>query len=159
MEKKRPIGVTVFGILIILGALFQIISGLDFARYKFLFQPLPEQLIRVRYFITMLILVLSLVSGVGVLFLENIFRRIILFTAFYSLYTYLLEAPFFCFRNYSNFIIQESMGAASKIPDISTSTYSATLWAATIFFWVVDFSFAICLIYYFTRPKVEDQFE
>ncbi|MCX5705399.1 MAG: hypothetical protein NTZ92_05030 [Candidatus Omnitrophica bacterium] len=159
MEKKRSIGVTIFGILLILGALFQFSAGFVLNSYKVLFQPLPGIIIIIRFFVAMIMLAAVLVSGIGIFFLKNIFRRIILIAALYSLYTYLIEGPLFCFRNFPKFIDQQVIEYSSKMSDIPLSVLSTVLWSSTIIFWAIDFGFAIALIYFFTRPKVKEQFK
>ena len=98
MEKKRSKGVTIFGILIIVGSLYQVL-GLRFSDYRFLFQPLPEGVIMLRFSISAILLILGIITGIGLLGLKNIFRKIALFLGFYAIFTNLFEAPFFTFRH------------------------------------------------------------
>lgn len=156
MEKKRSIGVTIFGILFILGSLFQML-GLKVADYKFMFQPLPEKIILIRYFISVAVLILGVITGIGLLRLKNIFRKMALFLGFFTLYTYILESPFFVFKNMPEYVEQQFISIASTgaIPE---SIIYAILWTSIIVSLVIDFGFAGGLIYFFTRPKVKEQF-
>lgn len=157
--KKRSKGVTIFGILLILSCLFQMLGLTKADTWKLLFQPLPEGIVYIRFLISVIVLILGVISGIGVLFLKDIFRKIALFLGFFALYAYLIEAPFFTFRNMPQFIKQAAMHAAATIPGVVESTYSLVLWTTMIISWIIDLGFAICLIYFFTRTKVKAQFK
>ena len=155
MEKKRSIGVTIFGILLILGALFQMLgSKLDV--YKFMFQPLPERIILIRYFISIILLILGVITGVGILRLKDIFRKIAIFIGFFTLYTYIVEGPLFAFKSMPKFVELQLAGlvSAGEIPE---SIIYPVIWGSIIISAIIDFGFAVCLIYFFTRPQVKEQ--
>ena len=82
-----------------------------------------------------------------------------LIIASYSIFTYLIEAPLFCFRNFPKLVEQSLAETIAKAPNISSSTLSLILWVSIILFWAIDFSFAIYLIYFFTRSKIKEQFK
>jgi len=147
---KRPLGVIIFGILLIFGALFQM-RGLSTDTYKFLFQPLPKKIILVRYYISLTMILLGIVSGIGIFFLRSFFRKTVLFIGFYILYNYLVEGPLFVFRKLPKYIRQ-------IIPTTAEPRVSFILWTTIIVNFIIEFCFSICLIYYFTRPKVKRAF-
>jgi hypothetical protein len=156
MSKRSP-GVLVLAILFILGALIQLPS-VKFDDYKIFFQPLPEKVIIVHYFFIKVLLILGIISGIGILLLKNIFRKIAVFLSAYTIFNYLVEGPFFIFRNVPQYINNLSLNISSQTKSVSLSFISGFLWNYTIIAWVLDFSFAILIIYFFTRSKVKDQF-
>ena len=156
MSKRSP-GVLVLALLFILGALIQLTSG-KFDDYKIFFQPLPEKIIIVCYFFIKILLVLGIVSGIGMLFMKNIFRKIAVFLSWYTIFSYLVEGPFFIFRNVPKYINDLSLNISAQTKSVSLSFISGLLWNFIIVGWIVDFSFAILIIYFFTRPKVKEQF-
>ena len=153
MEKKRSMGVEIAGFLIILISLYKIMLGLNFNLFSLLFQPLPDKIIMMHYFISLTILILLLISGVGILFSKNIFRKVVLFIASYTLLSYLIEGPLFYFRNISKLIEQTAIEITSKTPNIPASIFSSISWVIIILFVVIDFAFAIWLVYFFTRHE------
>lgn len=157
MNKKRPKEVIIFATLIILGSLYQMFA-LKLDLFKTLLQPLPEKIILAHFFISATLLILGVISAIGILYLKNTFRKIVLFIAFYTLYTYLIESPLFILRNFHIFVEQSTIEFISRHPDIPASFVSLATWSFAIITWIIDFTFAICLIYYFTRPKVKEQF-
>ena len=116
MEKKRSKGVTIFAILILVSILYNML-GFNQTHFRTLFQPLPEKIIAIRYFLSIAVLITAFISAIGLFFLKNTFRRIIIFTAFYTVYTYLVEAPFFVFRNVHGFIKQQALETVTQIPE------------------------------------------
>lgn len=158
MATKRSTGITVFSVLLIVGALYSLMGMSNVEGWNFLFQPLPEIFIQIRYFITVFVIALALISGVGILFLKDYFRKIIIFTTFFTFFSYLIEGPLIIYRNLPGFVEQQAALLAIEAPDISLKGVSAVLWFFVIFSYVIDFCFAICLVYFFTRPKVKQQF-
>ncbi len=158
MKEKRSRGVTVFATLIIIGSLLQILAS-RFDDYNILHQPLPENLI-FAYFLTVTsFLILGLIAAIGLFSLKNIFRKTILLTSAFCIFTYLFSGIFFMFRNLPIFIEKEAMKALAKCPTISESILLSTLWVSVILGSIIDFGFSICVIYFFTRPSVKEQFK
>lgn len=157
MEKKRSVGVIVFGILLILSSLFNI-TGLNINGHRFLLQPLSNALIVASFIISAIALVAGIISGIGVFFLKDIFRKIALFVGGYTIFTYFVLGPL-TFKNIPAFIDMNVNEMISTAPVLSESTASAIIWSITSIGLVVDFGFALCLVYFFTRPKVKEQFK
>lgn len=151
MKNKKSVGIIVFGVLIILGSLHESL-GLRLDHFRFLLQPLPDKVIVFRYFVFVIMIVLGLVAGIGVFFLRNIFRKMLLFIGFYNISTYLVDGPFLI-RNGPKYIEQQ----ISSLPSVTIGP--SLLWITTLMTFAIDLSFAICLIYFFTRPKVKEQFK
>jgi len=157
MGKRASVGVIVFGILLILSSLFNV-TGLNLDATRFLLQPLPEALIVVFFYISVVCVVLSFVSGVGVFFLKDIFRKIVLFIGSYSIFTYVVFG-YTTFSNMPRFIDREITEMMATTPAVPEQAFYSIMWACCIAFLILDFAFAVCLVYYFTRPKVKEQFK
>ncbi|MGA2775646.1 MAG: hypothetical protein ABSE81_06265 [Candidatus Omnitrophota bacterium] len=157
MEKKRSVGIIVFGILMILGSLVQLPVGIS--SYSVLLKPLPESVIIVRDCIMKLLLILGAISGVGILWLKDIFRKIAVFLSVLVILDYIIQLPFFVLKNIPDFIHQQTIKTTAMNPTISQHFHSSLLWTSAILAWAIDIGFAICVIYFFTRPKVKDQFK
>lgn len=155
--SKRSLGVSALAILLILGALIKFL-GCKLGGYKILFQPLPEKIIIVHYFFIKISLILGIVSGIGILFLKNIFRKIAVFLSAYTIFNYLVEGPFFIFRNVPKTINDLALNISAQTKSVSLAVISGFLWNYIIIVWIMDFSFAILIIYFFTRSKVKEQF-
>lgn len=151
--KKRPLGVIIFGILLIVSA-WERLPWLNFHFYIWYFQPLPEKIILARYIISVLMGIVELASGIGILFLKNIFRRCALFLAFFSILTIYWKHPHFVFQK----IVKEIIDASYTKTPLNESVISSIAWTAVKIASVVTFVFSICLIYYFTRPKIKELF-
>lgn len=76
MEQKRSMEVEIAGFLITPISLYKIMLGLNFNLFSSLFRPLPNNIITVHYFISLTILVLLLISGMGILFFNNILEKL-----------------------------------------------------------------------------------
>lgn len=156
--SRKPIAIIIFGILLILGALYQV-QGLNLDAYRLFFQPLPEQLIISRYFISIAMLVLGFITGIGVMFRKNIFRKSAIFIGCFILYTYVIELPLLVFKNISQYVDQQVVAILSTTPNITEAQASWSLWSVIVVSFAVEIIFSICLIFVFTRPKIKGQFK
>jgi hypothetical protein len=160
--KKRSKGVTIFGILLIVSSLWELKNLADFNYYLFLFQQLPEQAIRVRYFGSITLRMLGLVSGIGILGLRNIFRKIAISLNWFTILTIYWKHPIYTLRNiYKGYLEQivNIMVFTKYGPNFPIDRiYEKSLLVASTFLNVVDLVFAFSLIYFFTRPTVKQQF-
>lgn len=154
-DKKRPAGAIVFAILIIIGSLLQLPYNIVSARL--LLQPLPENIIQIHFFIIKITLLLAIISGVGILCSRNIFRKIAVFLGIFNIVDYFIEIPFFLLRNFPGYINQP-VAELTKNSSIPPDVFSTIYWVLTIIGWIIDFGFAVAMVYYFTRRRVKEQF-
>ncbi|MCX5700455.1 MAG: hypothetical protein NTZ63_02800 [Candidatus Omnitrophica bacterium] len=154
MEKKRSKGIIIFSILICSYALWDLNTYSDFRHYAFLFQPLPERIILVRYFFSIFLRIVLVITGIGILFLNEYFRRIILFISFFTVATIYWKHPVICFKN----IVMNLVARGAFTSDV-TLTPDTVIWILIVINYIIDISFALCLIYFFTRPQVKEQFK
>ena len=156
MKGKRTVGLVIFAVLIIFGSLFQLPA--NSADIQFLMQPLPKTLILVYIFITKAFLILGVISGIGIILLKGIFRKTVLFLSFFNIFTYFISLPV-VYRNIPNYISQQMVGIISTAKYIPESFVYSFLLTLVILGQIIDIVFAICVIYYFTRPRIKSLFE
>ena len=158
MKFKRSTGISVFSSLLIVWSMYNLMGMSNVENWNFLNQPLSEAAIRINFFISVFFMTLALMSGVGILFLQESFRKIVLAIALYIFYVCLIEGPLLVYRNLPAYIVQQASLVAAEAPDISLAGLRAASWFIIIFGYVLDFGFAVSLIYFFTNPKVKKQF-
>jgi len=153
MGKKRSKGIIIFSILIFLRSLWDLNIYTSFSHYCFLFQPLPEKIILARYVFSIFLRMALLISGIGILFLKDIFRKTILFISFFTVATIYWKHPVSCFRN-----IVTSLAAQGEFTSDVTLTPNTLIWILLAINYIIDIGLSLSLIYYFTRPKVKELF-
>lgn len=126
----------------------------SFDSYASRLRHLPEQLIWVRFIFSIAIRLALLISGIGILFRRNIFRKVVLFISFFTIFTVYWKHPVIYFKKF--FISNLSQGALS-VELLSRVNFMS--WICVIICYIVDISVALCLIYFFTRPKIKEQFK
>ncbi len=155
MEKKRSRGVTILAVLLILGCLSQL--SISYASYKWLFQPLPQRIILAHYYLMKIILILGITCAVGIFYLKDIFRKIAIYLSLFTLFSYLIEFPVFILRNVPAYIEEQIYNAFMQ--GYFTPPVRVLIWGLFIAGWVIDICFALFWIYFFTRPRVKEQFK
>jgi len=158
MEKKRSKGVTIFAILLILDLSFNA-SGLKLSEFKFLYQPLSEQIIKFIFVFDMFMISIAIISSIGLFWLKNIFKVIIIYWAFYNLFSYLVLLPLIVVKNLPDYFVKVALGRAAEIPEVSSSLHNSYLWISFIAGAIFSIALSISVIYFFTHPKVKEQFK
>ena len=153
MAKKRLFGPVFFAIILILGSLYQL-PGLSMNSYNFLFQPLSQRVIAIRFIISIVFICLGLISGIGLFFQKNIFRWMSLAIGIFIVYNYMIELPLVVFKNLKFYVDQLILN--SGLPYV-TKTY-IRFWTPIIISALIEFLVGVSLIIYFTRRKVKEQF-
>ncbi len=158
MDKNRSVGITVFSIFIVISSLLFFLLAFHISNYKYLYKPLPEIIIQIRYFVGQTMAAVGFISGIGLFARKDFFRKAVLANSFYTLYRYIIEGPFFIFKN--TILHTQQLLSISESPTAYLNHEGIRQGAlVTIFVWIIDFSFAICVIYFFTRLKVKEQFK
>ena len=155
ISKSRPRGVITFGVLLILGSIYKLWGFLNFEYYQLMFQSLPEEMILVRYCLSILLRLAGLIIGCGLLVLHNRSRQFFLLLCCLTLCLLYFKHPFFVFENISRNIEQEFLNA----PAGQALTYPLYPWISLCFNYAVDIIFAGAALIYFTRPHVKKQFQ
>ena len=161
-KKERPRGVTIFGILLIATSLMQITEWLMpryFNYYKEIFQPLPEHMIRLRYFISAIRRLSGSVVGIGILCRKDIFRKILLLIAAFTIFTLYWKHPFFAVQNHARNVTSHLSKMMGDCEYITPSTVRLVAIVSLVGLYAMDMAFSVALIYYFTRPRVREWFK
>ena len=159
MENKRSKGVTIFAILLIVSALVGLAAVLDPETIKEQYRSLPESIVTIRYYISIIVVIGALVSGIGLFSLKNIFRKLTILVCSFGLYGYIIELPFILLKSIPSLIEKKALEIVATTPGIPAEVHIKGLWVAIITFWTIDFLFLFCLLFYLTRPKVKEQFK
>jgi hypothetical protein len=145
-------GIIIFSILIIIYSLHGL-PTVNFNTYYTKFYPSSEKAILARYIFSIALRIVLVISGVGILFRRDIFRKIILGISFFTVVTVYWKHPVICFKRVLIWKINQGVLPIDVLPKIDMlSRVSAIICSS------VDIGFALCLVYYFTRPKVKQQF-
>jgi hypothetical protein len=153
MKNRISKGIVIFSILILLRSIWDLNIYISFSHYRSLFYFLPEKVLLIRYVFSVALRIALFVSGAGILFRRDIFRKILLFISFFTIATIYWKHPVACFRNIVMSLIAQGAFPADLIPMSDT-----IIWALVAVNYAIDIGFSLCLIYYFTRPKVREQF-
>lgn len=161
MDRHRSKGVTIFGILIIVTSLLQMRTLLNFSytNYVYTFSTfLPEEIILMRYFASWSLRIVGLVSGIGILFLNNKCRKMALYLFFFTICTIYWKYPYFVFVNQAPYLDQMLLPRLRLHLGYGFPTFSSVVGGSVVCARIMDILFAGIFIYYFTRPKVKKQF-
>lgn len=173
IQETRSTGVTWFGSLLVVGALLKIFFFFNYDYYRFLFQPLSDKVIFIRYLLSVLGSVLGLVCGVGVLLLRNVFRKLAIVLCFITILTVYFKHPDYVFRNVAVYIEHQYNGRSfGKEVEISKEGFPLFKKGSSIyslehedfplisrgFYCAYDIVFCFTFIWFFTKRKVKEQF-
>ena len=152
--QKRPRGLCIFCVLLIVGSLDKLWGFLNYEYYRFMFQQFSEQAILLRYIGSIALRLVGLSIATGVILLKDRFRKALLILCLYTLCSLYWKHPFFVFENiarYTEQLFLNKMGFGEL-------TYPAYPWISLIFHYMIDIVFSGSALYYFTRPKVKEHF-
>jgi len=160
ISKYWSYGITLFGLAMVAGNLFLFrqLKSLDVNALLISYQPLPDGFIRYKTMAIIGLMVLGTVAGIGVLLRKEKCRKLALWCSFFSLLTYSVELPFLVIPN-NNDMIQYFFEKYSQSMSLDEGLFFAKFWRAQIIHWGIDFVFTVCLVAFFTRWEVKDQFE
>ena len=149
MFKKRPLGLIIFGIILIATSLDQLRHMPPYSFYKLVNHEWPENIIKIRFIGSYVFRLIGLASGIGVLCLSNIIRKLFIGFSYYCLITLPLR------HTYSSMLfftgpIYHHYGSSFSLPVFT--------WITVIIRWIIDGTFSLLAIYYFTRPKLIEHF-
>jgi len=157
MKNRRPKGVIIFGVLIIVSSLIHIhllVSQYDWYRENML-TCMPEWLVVVRHCFSLFQRILGLTIAVGILRSKNIFRKLGIALGVFTICTLYWKHPYSAFLRHTNYLDQQFGHLLTAAPGI---TFSSLALISLIVHYILDIAFWGIFIYYFTRPKVKVQF-
>ena len=160
MSKKNISRVIIlFGIGLLLSSLYKIILMMfHYDHYVELFGYLPKEQFLLRYILSWADKILELVSAVGILYRNDLCRKIAIFTWFVIICAVPIKHPYVGFQNHVQYIIDHGIIDFKLIQALGISQEKFTWWAV----WgarLQDVVFGVCLIYFFTRREVKEQFK
>jgi hypothetical protein len=159
MEKKRSKGVTIFAWLMIILNIFMLWFSLDFRAYFEGFKSWHKNFIIIIILYSILSAAIGIIVGIGLLKLKDIMRRIGIVINSLDL---LFGIPLFSLslndlRQYSYSAVVYEL--AKKPANLSIDTLANIAFYVMVSMIVMTFGLSILFIYFFTRPKVKEQFK
>ncbi|MFA5276512.1 MAG: hypothetical protein WC417_06450 [Candidatus Omnitrophota bacterium] len=152
IKDKISKEIIILGIIVIVYSL-QGFPILDFDSYAAKLYPLPERLILARYIFSIALRIFLFITGIGVLFRKEIFRKCIIFASFFTIITVYWKHPVIVYKRILMLRIEQGVVPASMIPKIDMLA-----WKSALICYTVDIIIALVLIYLFTRPKIKERF-
>jgi len=125
----------------------------DFNTYYVKFRPSPEKLIFARYIFSIAFRIALLISGIGILFRKEIFRKAAIFIGCFTIATIYWKHPVICFKRVLIWKVYQGVLPFDIIPRINLFS-----WICASICYIFDIGVNLCLIYFLTRPKVKEQF-
>ena len=155
MEKKRSIGVTIFAWLIIIVSGLLLLGSFDFKAHTKLFQSFPKNLNICLFAYGIASLAIGVIAGIGLIRLKEIMRKVIVGI---NLLDVLSGIPVLLFS--LNDIKQYAYRAAAETnSQVSIDVLANIAFYIIICFAIFTIAFSMLIIYFFTRPKVKEQFK
>jgi hypothetical protein len=162
MEQKRPLGVTIFGILLITTSLVQLQTVLVVGRnnyYEFLFSSLPFGFLEARYFVSLALRILGLSVGIGLFSRREIFRKAGLFLACFTIATILFKHPFIAVQKHTKSLTAMLAAQTGIYSFDNPVVINNVVFVSYLLLILVDLFFALLLLRYCTNPQVEKWFK
>ena len=156
LNSKTPLGVSLFGIGIILSSLGQI-AALNLEHYRYLFHDLPGWLLLGRYGISWGLRIFGLTVGIGILYRKEFARKLGLWLFAFTILTVICKHPYAGFENHIEYLRQNFFPYQDPNEFAGVSVVALT-WGAVGLACLLDVIFAGCFIYYFTRPQIKKYF-
>lgn len=150
MNKKRPPGVVVFGLILIITSIDLLWHMPTYDFYSKVNHEWPEYIIKIRFIGSYIFRFIGLCAGVGVLCLSNHLRKFLVGFSWYCILTLPLRHTYSAQLFFSEPLYHQ-YGSM-----FSLQTFT---WMAVIIRWVIDGVFSLSVIYYFTRPKIIKYFQ
>ncbi len=142
MENKRSKGVTIFAILILIGGILSLLSEL----FEIHTVPLFKILICV------ILHTAQIICAIGILKLKELARKITFYV--YILLTFWLPFTLFAFTS------KKIEGTLEKLPpEVPLEAGRLLIKFVFTFTIVISILWFMSVIYFFTRPKVKEQFK
>lgn len=137
MEKKRSVGVTLLAICFILVGVISI-PGAYLSYWIMGLEDVETGYVTFRMTLAFLNIILSFCCGIGILILREWARKLTLFYVFFGFISYLTSMP-------AQIKILKSFGAHSIMYLLP--------------FLILVLAIYVAILFFFTRPKVKDQFK
>ena len=158
MRENVPRGIKILGGLFIISSLIQMHALLNFEWYKEVYRYLPGSLMIMRYSFSWIQRILGISAGIGLLYLNELSRKILLCISVFSILTLYWKHPFIAFQYHTEYLDRELgfLFSHTGLPHIS---FSSLVLPSLIVQDLSDILFNGVVIYYLTRPKVKAMFK
>lgn len=156
-SERNPNGILLFSILIILSSLLHI-HKLVFDRnwYYSVYSYLPEWLLNARYCFSWFQRILGISVAIGVLYYQEIFRKIALAMGVFTITTVYWKHHYPAFKDHTLRVI-EDMGLLHQLPVLKENLSDLAI-AGIVLHATLDILFWSIVIYYFTRKNIKSLF-
>jgi len=151
-KNKISKEIIILSFIIILYAL-QGMPTFDFNAYYVKFYPASRNLCFARFLISWIWRVILIISGLGIIFRKEIFRKMIILTSFISMLTIGWKHPLAAVKRFIVLKINTGVLPFDWLPKIDTIA-----WAYVIIYSIIDLTVAFFLVYLFTRARIKEQF-
>ena len=163
MEKKFPIGIMLFSIYFIVDSLIQLYVKLIMPNYYFwyswLFQPLPEHIIFLRYLLSIIFRIFELILGIGLLSRSETFRKLALFIGWFTIIIVYWKHPFDVLVKHMHIVIKTICQVSGFNESTLLPFVRLMAWISFGCLYALDIGVSVLTIYYFTRPYIREQFK
>ncbi|MFH1889110.1 MAG: hypothetical protein ABH806_03360 [Candidatus Omnitrophota bacterium] len=159
MEKKRSKGVLIFAWLMIIVNAYALLSSLNFQRNFFdIYLSFPKGLNIVLIAYSILASVIGVIAGFGILKLKEIMRRI---SVVINGVDILVGLPvlLFSLNDIREYTYSVAASLAATDPMMPVYTLASVSFYTTVLLIMFSYCFNLLLIFFFTRPKVKEQFK
>lgn len=158
-KRKRPIGLFIFGWLLILSSLVHLHTYIfGYVWLCKIFDYWPSWLVNTRYCFSIVQRIAGLVAGIGLLYGNKVSRQIAMVIAIFTILTLYWKHPYQAFLNHCQMLDQQFSGIFTS-QHIWNMSFVRLCIPALITHCLLDILFCGSLLYYLTRPSVKEYFE
>jgi len=160
MVRKGSPGVIFLAILLIHSVVIKIPGYLNLDWYWTIFRDYPHEVILLRYCVSWTLVIVTLVAGIGLIFLNDFCRKLAIYMNVFTILTIHLKHPQQMMEKhcvyYYSYIERLNQIMGFRDNNVLTEA-NVAFWASTIAI-VLDVFLALLIIFFFTRKSVKQQF-
>lgn len=156
MSAAPSKGVVLFGVTLILGAVYQmwLVFSAGYVHYCYLHQQYDSTLLFIRYLVSWGIKIAGLLLGVGLLQLNEWARKLTIYYFIFIVLTVNLKHAYPAYLMHMKMLDASTGGG--PYPGMS---FESLVLPALFIQRAVDVVFGIAIIFFLSRPKVKEQFK
>lgn len=154
MEKKTAVWINLWAMALIASSFYGMIVllGSGYNYYRYLHPEYSPAIIAIRYFVSWAVRIVGLISGIGILYRKEFFRKTAIAGSLFTILTIHLK------HSAKGFVrLTHSLDDHFNIP-LEGVTFISLMWPAIVIARMIDVIFAGYLIYFFTRREVKKYF-
>jgi hypothetical protein len=161
LRQKRPVGITIIGIFLIVSSLWQMLGLVNASYYWYLFRPFPGKIIMLRYVFSWLLRITGFVCGAGLLRLNENSRRLTVYLSVFAIVAVPWKHPVFGFERHAAYLdrLLKNPGHAPLIVlGVAVPSFYSLAKVSALCMQAWEVLCAAAFIYYLTRPEVKKLF-